>query len=301
MIRYAALCLLFLSAPVAAQDMTLPVGSRQLSDRTSPLDSYDLPTGPFADGRVPARAMEGRVERITWRLQAGSSTTLQLLAPLRSQIVAQGFEILFECAARTCGGFDFRFGTEVVPTPDMYVAIQDYRFLSAARDGEALSLLVSRNPPDGYVQMIRVSPVDTVTPPPPLVIEEPVTRSDDLLSGLTQDGHAILADLHFRTGEITLGDGPFASLELLADFLKDNPDMRLALVGNTDDTGGLEANISVSTGRAQAVRARLIEKYGVAADRVEARGIGYLAPITSNATPEGRDLNRRVEAVLLVN
>ncbi|WP_171211661.1 OmpA family protein [Ruegeria sp. HKCCA5426] len=300
MIRNLTLILALWVWPAAAQDLTMSSGSRLVSDRTSALDSYDMPTGVFADGSVPARTVEGRVERLTWRLQAGSSTTLQLLEPLRDQIQAQGFDVLFECEARTCGGFDFRFGTEVVPTPDMYVAIQDYRFLSATRGDEALSLLVSRNPPDGYVQMIRVSPADAEAPPP-LVIEETVEQSQGLLADLEQNGHVILDDLHFRTGEITLGDGPFASLALIAAYLKDNPAVRMALVGNTDDTGTLEANISVSTGRAQAVRVRLIEKHGVSADRLEARGIGYLAPLTSNATHEGRDLNRRVEAILLVN
>ncbi|WP_170410777.1 OmpA family protein [Ruegeria arenilitoris] len=300
MTRIALLILLLLAGPLAAQDLTLPSGARQLSDRVSPLDSYDLPTGPFADGSLPVRHVEGQVERITWRVQSGSSTTLQLLAPLREQIIAQGYEVLFECEARNCGGFDFRFGTEVVPTPDMYVSIQDYRFLAATRGDEVLSLLVSRNPPSGYVQMIRVTPVG-VAAPPPLVIEETVSGSDGLLSELAQNGHVILDDLHFRTGEITLGDGPFASLDLIAGYLADNLGTRLALVGHTDDTGALDANISVSTGRAQAVRTRLIEAHGVAADRLEARGIGYLAPLTSNATAEGRDLNRRVEAVLLVN
>ncbi|WP_170545883.1 OmpA family protein [Ruegeria arenilitoris] len=300
MIRFASLILLLLAGSGVAQDLTLPSGARQISDRISPLDSYDLPTGPFADGTLPTRQVEGRVERITWRLQSGASTTLQLLAPLRDQIVAQGYDVLFECEARACGGFDFRFGTEVVPTPDMYVAIQDYRFLSATRGDDVLSLLVSRNPPSGYIQLIRVTPTDAEVPPP-LVVEETVGPSGGLLAALKQNGHVILDDLHFRTGEITLGDGPFASLGLIATFLTDNPDTRLALVGHTDDTGALDANISVSTGRAQAVRARLIEAHGVAADRIEARGIGYLAPLTSNATPEGRDLNRRVEAVLLVN
>lgn len=300
MIRFASLILLLLAGPGSAQDLTLPSGARQISDRVSPLDSYDLPTGPFADGTLPVRQVEGRVERITWHLQSGSSTTLQLLAPLREQIVAQGYDVMFECEARSCGGFDFRFGTEVVPTPDMYVAIQDYRFLSATRGDDVLSLLVSRNPPSGYIQLIRVTPVDAETPPS-LVIEETADTSDGLLAALEQNGHVILDDLHFRTGEITLGDGPFASLEQLAAYLADNPDTRLALVGHTDDTGALDANISVSTGRAQAVGARLIEAHGVAANRVEARGIGYLAPLTSNATPEGRNLNRRVEAVLLVN
>ncbi len=300
MIRTLCICIAILAAPALAQELNFPAGARQISDRTSALDSYDLPTGVFADGSVPSRTVEGRVKRLTWRLQVGSSTTLQILAPLRDQLQAQGFEIAFECEARNCGGFDFRFGTEVVPTPDMYVAIHDYRFLSAARGDEVLSLLVSRNPPDGYVQMIRVTPLGT-QPAPPLVIEETVEGSAGLLSDLSGTGHVILDDLHFRTGEVALGEGPFASLALLAGYLANNPSTRLALVGHTDDTGALPANIAVSTKRAEAVRARLIEAHGVAADRIEAQGVGYLAPITSNATPEGRDINRRVEAVLLVN
>ncbi len=299
MIRFLLLSLL-LAVPAHAQELTLPASARQISDRTSALDSYELPIGVFSDGSVPSRTVEGRVERLTWRLQAGASTTLQILVPLRDQLQAQGFEIAFECEARTCGGFDFRFGTEVVPTPDMYVAIHDYRFLAATRGDEVLSLLISRNPPDGYVQMIRVTPVGTQAAPP-LVIEETVDNSAGLLGELISDGHVILDDLHFRTGEVALGEGPFASLNLLAGYLADNPSTRLALVGHTDDTGALQANIAVSTKRAEAVRARLIEAHGVAADRIEAQGAGYLAPITSNATPEGRDINRRVEAVLLVN
>ncbi len=298
--RGVALLVCLLAGPVLAQDLTLPASARQISERTSPLDSYDLPTGPFADDTIPVRTVEGRVERLTWRLQAGSSTTLQLLAPLRDQITAQGYDILFECEARTCGGFDFRFATEVVPTPDMYVAIQDYRFLSAVKGDDVLSLLVSRNLPDGYVQLIRVTPVDAPDPSP-VVVEQTVDGADGLLSELEQNGHVILNDLHFPTGQVALGEGPFASLTLLAEFLASNPATRLALVGHTDDTGALQANISVSAGRAQAVRARLIDAHGVAADRIEAQGVGYLAPLTSNATPEGRDLNRRVEAVLLVN
>ncbi len=300
MIRSFFLCLMLLPAPILAQDLSLPTGARQVSDRTSALDSYNLPTGVFADGQVPYTTVEGRVERLTWRLQAGSSTTLQILAPLREQLQAQGFDVTFECEAQTCGGFDFRFGTEVVPTPDMYVAIHDYRFLSASRGDDVLSLLVSRNEPEGYVQMIRVTPVD-VPPAPPLVIEETVDGSGGLIADLRADGHVILDDLHFHTGETTLGEGPFTSLNLIAGYLSDNPETRLALVGHTDDTGALQANINVSMKRAEAVRTRLIDAHGVAPNRIEAQGAGYLAPITSNATPEGREVNRRVEAVLLVN
>ncbi|WP_170479514.1 OmpA family protein [Ruegeria arenilitoris] len=300
MIRVLSFLAILLATNANAQDLAMPTSARQISERISPLDSYDLPTGAFANGIVPARTVEGRVERTTWRVQSGSSTTLQILSPLRDQLAAQGFDIIFECDSRNCGGFDFRFGTEVVPTPDMYVAIHDFRFLSATRGSDVLSLLVSRNPPDGFVQLIRVAPVEASSPPP-LVIEEAVDGTLGILQVLQRDGHVILDDLHFSTGEVALGDGPFSSLRLLAAFLNENPRVKLALVGHTDDTGDLQANVAVSTKRAQAVRNRLIETHGVAADRIQAEGVGYLSPITSNSTSEGRYTNRRVEAVLLVN
>jgi OOP family OmpA-OmpF porin len=69
-------------------------------------------------------------------------------------------------------------------------------------------------------------------------------------------------------------------------------------VGHTDAQGGLETNIRLSRARAQAVRRYLIEELDVAPAQVEAEGIGYLAPRESNATPEGREANRRVEVVI---
>lgn len=77
------------------------------------------------------------------------------------------------------------------------------------------------------------------------------------------------------------------------------PNLRIAIVGHTDTVGGLEANIAVSRARASAVRDRLIERYDVAPNRIEAGGMGYLSPVASNLTPEGREMNRRVEVILL--
>ncbi|KUJ76521.1 cell envelope biogenesis protein OmpA [Ruegeria marisrubri] len=296
--RALALCAALAAAPLAAQELKLPGGVRQLTERITALDSYDLPVGVYADGSVPSKRLEGQVERRTWRFQAGSRTTLQILAPLREQLQQMGYDILLDCEARSCGGFDFRYGTEVVPNPDMYVAIHDYRFLSATRGDEAISVLISRNPPDGYIQIIRVLP-DGTQPEAPLVVAGSEVADEALLAKLKRDGHVILDDLTFGSGAADLGEGPFASLAVLAEFLKENPRARLALVGHTDDVGTLEGNIALSLRRAQAVRNRLIEVHGIDGERLEAEGVGYLAPLTSNHTPEGRELNRRVEAVML--
>jgi OOP family OmpA-OmpF porin len=69
------------------------------------------------------------------------------------------------------------------------------------------------------------------------------------------------------------------------------------IVGHSDNQGSLEANIALSKRRAEAVRTALITR-GVAAERLEAHGVGYLAPVSTNLTEAGRTLNRRVELVL---
>jgi len=91
----------------------------------------------------------------------------------------------------------------------------------------------------------------------------------------------------------------FTSLTELADYLKANPEKRVALVGHTDAEGSLAGNISLSKRRAASVMDRLINDLGVNPGQLEAEGIGYLAPIASNQTDDGRTRNRRVEAILV--
>lgn len=143
-------------------DLALPQGARLLSDWSSPLDSYDLPVAAFAGSGVPSRRFEGRLERRTWSMSGAVGTALQILAPLREQLRADGYEIVFECADTECGGFDFRFAIDVAPAPAMYVNLRDFRFLSAIRGADgALSLLVSVSPTAAYVQEIQITADNT--------------------------------------------------------------------------------------------------------------------------------------------
>jgi len=74
---------------------------------------------------------------------------------------------------------------------------------------------------------------------------------------------------------------------------------RVALVGHTDAKGGLETNVALSQRRAASVLERLAGRYKVPRVQMESNGMGYLSPVANNTTREGRDANRRVEAVLL--
>lgn len=303
MIRSAAASLLVLWAGAAgAVELSLPQGSRLVSDRGSAYDSYQLPFAAFENGAVRTRTVEGRVDRQSWRVESAVITTLQMLDPLRQQLDAAGFQTVFECEAQVCGGFDFRFGIEVIPAPDMYVDIRDYRFLAAEKDGQAISLIVSRSRTAGYVQIIQVSPAER----PSLEIaadpstEPPVDEEQsELAEQLVASGHFVLSDLTFQTGTAQLSEASYASLRTLAAFMQDNPAATVVLVGHTDATGDLEPNIELSKRRAGAVRQRLIETFDIAAERVRAEGMGYLSPRASNLTDEGRTQNRRVEVILL--
>lgn len=295
-----------------AFDLELPVGARETAARASQIDSFEAPVGRFANGVLPVLALEGAITRRAWRVATAGLTPLQLIVPIREQIEAAGYEVIFECSSEGCGGFDFRFATEVLPGPNMYVNIASYRYLTAfqgPRDApvRALGVLVTVTAAVAYVQLIQADTgadlqvlLPEMSTAPQSDLSEPIGAMPAVNeSNLIERGFVVLRDLEFATGSTDLGVGPFGSLDRLAAVLRERTDLRVALVGHTDTVGGLAPNIAISKARAQAVRERLIRQYEVEPGRLDAEGMGYLAPIASNLTAQGRQLNRRVEAILL--
>lgn len=89
-------------------------------------------------------------------------------------------------------------------------------------------------------------------------------------------------------------------LRVLASSLRDFPDTSVLVVGHTDNTGSASYNQALSERRANAVAA-VIRDSGVPAWRVSAVGRGLTQPVASNATPQGRAQNRRVEIIIRPN
>lgn len=304
------LSVLFFPAETArALDLTLPGEAVLTREVDSPSDSYFLPVGPYDDGTLPTRELEGRVVQQAWRIEGESLTSLGLISPLREQLSAAGYDILFDCAGDECGGFDFRFGTSVLPAPDMFVDLFDFRFLSARKQNGAgadyVSALVSVAGGAGYVQLVTVgTDEDLRIDGGQTEVSRPAAPPGDgpgdaLIDRLQTQGHVILPDLEFGSGSAALADRAYASLAALARFLKADPGRRIALVGHTDAVGALDANVALSRRRAASVLERLATRHGVPRAQMESNGMGYLAPVAPNTTPEGREANRRVEAVLL--
>jgi outer membrane protein OmpA-like peptidoglycan-associated protein len=298
-----------LAGPAAALTLDLPAKVVSEESRSESPGSYALPTAAFDGNTVPSRQVEGALDQRAFQLDAPGMTTLAVLAPLREQVIAAGYDVIFECQVRDCGGFDFRFGTDVMPEPDMHIDLGDFRFLSAQRDGEAVSILVSRTASSAYVQITRVTdaplPATAITSTVDLD-EEGQSRAVDTVqpqatavgAALDDAGVAVLDDLIFASGAATLTAGDYASLAAVAAWLEANPDGTIALVGHTDASGSLAANTALSERRAEAVAEVLIDSYGADRNRIAAKGVGFLAPRATNQTDEGRQKNRRVEVIV---
>jgi OOP family OmpA-OmpF porin len=87
------------------------------------------------------------------------------------------------------------------------------------------------------------------------------------------------------------------TLDEIAKLMQDKPDLKLKVVGHTDNKGTPEYNLDLSTRRAANVVAALTASYGIAPDRFASEGAGLTQPIASNDTEEGRAKNRRVELI----
>ena len=84
----------------------------------------------------------------------------------------------------------------------------------------------------------------------------------------------------------------------LGDFMKKYPTTSAVVEGHTDNVGGYEFNMKLSQLRAENVVNYLVEKFGIERSRLSAKGYGYTRRLAYNNTPEGRQANRRITAVV---
>lgn len=126
------------------------------------------------------------------------------------------------------------------------------------------------------------------------VIEEQGCPRKYTLVVLKQEKIEILEQVHFETGKHRILPDSFGLLDQVAMVLKDNPSIRVRIEGHTDSQGSDNANMTLSQNRANSVRDYLVHA-GVSSERLLAVGFGETTPIATNATAQGRALNRRVE------
>lgn len=106
-----------------------------------------------------------------------------------------------------------------------------------------------------------------------------------------------LKNIFFDTNMATLLPKSLVELDVLLALMMENPTLKIEIQGHTDNTGSDAQNMSLSDARAKAVYNYLIEK-NIEAERLQFKGYGRNKPIASNATPDGRQQNRRTSFIV---
>lgn len=191
-------------------------------------------------------------------------------------------------------------------TPPEY---QEYQQMSTATEGASFDI---HKPFDSVIQQVasnitslyalRYLSQSTLAPDS---VRLDILRAEDQsplasrkLQALSEGKRFVFEDLLFQPNQASLAQEFIEELERVVRLLFVRPTMRLLIEGHADSTGPHEKNMELSQKRAEAVRDYFISS-GIQPSRLEVAGYGDTRPIATNATEEGRRMNRRIEFVIL--
>jgi len=238
--------------------------------------------------------LEGKVTKFKYSIPKGKSG-LEIARSYQNELQRAGFQILFTCDDKACFSPKFPVGYDTMSSGLWcYSCAERTRFVAAK---------LSRPTGDAYVTVVvNIDPFEggtwlTVVEPKAMASGTVSVNAAALANDISTSGHASIYGILFDTGQATIKPASDATLAEIGKLMTANPQLKLHVVGHTDNVGAMTANLTLSRQRADAVVNTLVTKYKIAAARLQASGVGPLAPVASNRSEDGRARNRRVELV----
>ncbi len=298
-------------------------GSTIVGQTVTEFDELVLPAGP---AEVKAKAFsktvsqKGRVVRSLY-ISPEQRSSLEVFGNYFDALKAKGFTPVFECANADCGkNFkDLKYSAKepaIVVSKDanqrrlflsrgMFNLIVEPRY-ALFKKGDAgqetyVGLFAGKNVGNrmGDVSKALLDRVGVL-----IEIVEPGVREDkivtlsaeDIGNSLGTDGRVVIYGLFFDFDKATITAESAPQLAEMVSYLKSDKNVRVYVVGHTDNKGELDYNLKLSSARAKAV-VDALAKAGIDVGRLVAKGVGPLAPLATNTTEAGQAKNRRVELV----
>lgn len=130
-----------------------------------------------------------------------------------------------------------------------------------------------------------------------LMKQDVVANADALANSINETGRVAVYGIYFDTNKADLKPESEPALAEIVKMLAADANLKVYVVGHTDNVGQFAHNIKLSQDRAASVVNALVSRHGIAAARLTPFGDGPTAPVASNKSEEGRAKNRRVELV----
>jgi len=278
-----------------------------------PLSTWQNPAGPEAKEYAKSQEIEGDFTRLAYVIPDSQREVLEVHRNYLNELESSGWEILYSAVGEKEVHANFGFNTKLrdpvdgtqlfeYPTPggtgyiaarradpdgDAYATITTFRFTNNGLTGPFENLIKPNS------TLVRVDLIK------PKAMEQRMIFVDAaaMKAEITQQGRVSLYGILFEFNKTELKPESESTLAEVAKLLRDDPALKLLVVGHTDNIGTLDFNKDLSTRRAVSVVKALTDQYGIAAERLHAEGVAFLSPIAATDTEEGRAKNRRVELV----
>ncbi|MEI9935253.1 MAG: OmpA family protein [Ferruginibacter sp.] len=131
--------------------------------------------------------------------------------------------------------------------------------------------------------------------------KDSVFIADIPLQPIQAGASIVLKNIFFDTKKSDLKPGSLIELDRVVQLMIDNPDLKILISGYTDNVGSEADNLKLSASRALTVVNYLLSSRKIAKDRLQYKGFGTSNPIATNATDEGKAMNRRTELSVISN
>jgi outer membrane protein OmpA-like peptidoglycan-associated protein len=266
--------------------------------------------------------LEGAFLRLVYLLPENVSP-LEGVRNYRQEIKEKGGEILYECKAEECGGDPARGSTggggetslAMFLRPEeqikdqhfsngacaqtSHISDQRYTVGMLAESGAHVSVLAYTLKKETYCDAFagRTAAIVDIVVPKQREQKMVTVKADEMAKKISATGSIALYGIYFDFNKADLRPESQPTLEQIARLLKEDPKLKLLVVGHTDNAGALALNMDLSQQRAAAVVHALVTGQGVDKSRLTPVGVAFASPVASNKTEEGRAKNRRVELV----
>lgn len=288
-------------------------GSREIAQIVDNYVSVNIPMAYEQSDRnkLPTHnlAVEGRREQRLYLAPAGRSP-LEVHRNYENALKAAGATLIASCdAGQPCEGpldaITYEYEQRVSNKPANVALHESFDLLNVDGPHAHASYKLVRGGSTVYVMILTVGSgkgvvtmVDIVVPKAMDTGKVAVSDANAIAQGLNSEGKMAIYGVTFDTGKADIRPESRPQLAEMAKILKSNVQLKVFIVGHTDNQGDFNANVALSQKRAEAIVAALARDYGIAAGRMRAAGDANLAPVASNASEEGRARNRRVEMVI---
>ncbi|WP_027360482.1 OmpA family protein [Desulforegula conservatrix] len=288
-------------------------GSDILVYSSKNFDSYNIPLGQAKPGdnnnyTFPnSQKVEGTTTKITYIAPEGKSAE-EVIANYRELFKSKSFETLFEAKDDDFGRYDefvkaakyekvfessggarrFIAGKLAGQNGDVYISVY-----AAENNFWGFEIKIGKQEAKKGRTYYQVDVVETK----PLTTSLVVMKAEEMEGSLSKTGRVALYGILFDHDKTDIKPESKPALEEIAKLLKASPDLKILVVGHTDNQGEIKYNQDLSKRRAESVVKALTSEYGIAGGRLSAHGVGMLSPVASNDSDDGKAKNRRVELV----